>query len=98
MLCAKQAAEGLDGVEIKLLFFDKFLEREVKTDGTLIDDVWLRRGAEELLQAGLKGGNFLRRDGLGGANEFRRIPRVDVNAEHAHPLRGIGNAAGLTHA
>jgi hypothetical protein len=88
----------LDGVEIKLLFSDKLLERQIKADRALVDDVLLRRCAEQLLQAGLKCGDFFRGDRLGDANEFRSIARVDIDAKHTHPLRWIGDTAGLAHA
>jgi hypothetical protein len=52
---------------------------------------------EEPLQTRLKARNFSRRCSFCGTNELGRISRVDIDAEHPHPLRGIGHAAGLTH-
>src|SRR6266481_5215429 len=93
-----QARERLDGVEIELFFLDDLLERKIKADGTLVDDIFLRSSAEELFQTRMKIEDFLVRNFLRCADEFSGIARVDIHSEHSHPLGRIGNSAGLTHA
>ena len=93
-----QTRERLHGIEIKLLPFHNFLQRQVQADGTLVDDGRLRRRAKQLCQTGTERIDFLLRDGFGGTDQFGGVARVDVNTEHAHPLRRVGHAAGLTHA
>src|SRR6185437_9627450 len=93
-----ESRERLDGVEIPVLAGDQFLEGEVQPDGALIHEVAFRAGAKELRESRLQACDFLRRDRLSGADEVGRITGVDVDTKHAHPLRGVGDAAGLTHA
>src|ERR1700730_1267261 len=91
------ARKRLHRIKIEPFSFDNFPQPQVEANGTFVDDGRFRRRTEQLRQTGTERRDLFPRDRFRGADQFGGVTGVDVDAEHAHPLRRVGHATGLTH-
>src|SRR5207249_9259005 len=85
-IVVSETRKGLNGIEIKFLALDNFLQREIETDGALVDYGRFRTLAKQLLQARGEAGYFVPGDRFSGPDQLAGVARVDIHTKHAHPL------------
>src|SRR5450759_3537285 len=97
-IVVSQTREILDRIEVEPLSFHSFLQGKIEANRSLVDNTRIRSLAEQGLQPWGECPKFFLRDRPCSAHEFGGVAGIYVHPEYAHPLRRVGDTAGLAHA